>query len=74
MQSEQEIKTDKLAFTEAEAAQHLHMKNERSLREYRYRHLRRGVHFAKIGQHILYSRTHIERILHLWDDSMKKAS
>lgn len=64
----------KLAFTEAEAADMLSMKNERSLREYRYKNLRRGEHFAKIGQHVLYSRKHIERILHLWDSSEKKAS
>lgn len=58
---------EQLLFTEAEAAEKLHLHSARSLREFRYKRLKRGTHYAKIRGKVLYSPEHIRRILHIDD-------
>ena len=59
------INQEKIVFTEAEAAEILYMKSERALRDYRYKYLTIGVHYARVGRRALYTQEHLRNILNL---------
>lgn len=54
---------DKIAYTEAEAAELLHKKSERALADYRRAYLKIGEHYSKIGRTVLYTPEQLRAIL-----------
>lgn len=67
----EQIDDRRIAYSEAEAAEVLHMKSERALADFRRKYLVIGKHYAKTGRVINYTPEHLRNILHM--DARKAA-
>lgn len=68
----EQIDDKRIAYTEAEAAEVLHMKSERALADFRRGCLVIGKHYGKVGRTVLYTPAQLRAIVEM--DGVKKVA